>query len=192
MPLRIGLSILFGLLMVAGIVVLILRRMAEEDFNWIDIGTLIATFACIVCFILVPWNFYTINTGEVGVIKHLGVAEEVKSPGTYGNFWMTYKIEKYDTKVRNIEVDEATYSNDAQTMQIQMTIQYSVNAEHVLEIANKYGDIAMLENKIKSVAVEQTKAILSSKKAMDIISNRSEMSPLVSEAIKNTITSDWL
>ena len=167
---------------------------AEEASNKsskkFGIGITVAII-CIVAFILVPWNFYTINAGESAVIKHLGVAKEVRTSGTYANFWMTNKAEKYDIKVRNIDITTATYSNDAQTMDIQMTIQYSINSEHLIEIVNKYGDIAMLESKIQSVAIEQTKAILSSYKAMDIIARRSEMSPLVSTAIKNTITSDY-
>ena len=167
---------------------------AQKDYNKQKASCIIWLILVVVNavgFIIVPWNFYTINPGEAAVVKHLGVATEVRTSGTYANFFMTDKIERYDTKVRNIDITEATYSNDAQTMDIQMTIQYSINPEHLVDIVNKYGDISMLESKIKSVAVEQTKAILSSYKAMDIIANRSEMSPLVSNAIKNTITSDY-
>ena len=145
----------------------------------------------ILAFVIVPWNFYTVNPGEAVVVKHLGEAKEIKSSGTYANFWMTDSIERYDTKVRNIDITTMTYSNDAQTMDIEMTIQYSINGEHLIDIVNKYGDVAMLESKIKSVAIEKTKAILSSYKAMEIIARRSEMSPIVSNAIKDTITSDY-
>ena len=196
MVFKVLLALVFGLLMLAGFIVAIVFGVRYGEYEDKDdkkkaLIALAAGVVMMILFIIVPWNFYTVNSGEAVVIKHLGEAKEIKTAGTYANFWMTNSRERYDTKVRNIDIETMTYSNDAQTMTIQMTIQYSINSEHLIDVVNKYGDISMLENKIQSVSIEKTKAILSSYKAMDIIANRSEMSPIVSTAIKETITSDY-
>ena len=49
----------------------------------------------------------------------------------------------------------------------------------------------MLQNRIQSIVIEQTKAVLSSHKAMDIIANRSSVSPEVEKAIKEAVDSDY-
>ena len=151
----------------------------------------IVAIICVVAFIIVPWNFYTVNAGEAVVIKHLGEAKEVKTSGTYANFWMTNSKEKYDLKVRTLDIETMTYSNDAQTMDITMTVQYHINQEDLIKIINQYGDVTALENKLQSVSIEKTKSVLSSYKAMDIIANRSAMSPMISDTIRAAITPDY-
>jgi len=191
MVFRVLLAVLFGLLFIGGLIAGIVRRVNDEDWTKADGIITIITLACLVAFILVPWNFYTVQAGEAAVIKDLGVAKEIKASGTYANFWMTNKVEKYDMKVRTIDIETMTYSNDAQTMDITMTIQYHLNQENLIDIINQYGDVAALENKLQSVSIEKTKSVLSAYKAMDIIANRSTMSPLISDTIRATITPDY-
>ncbi len=188
---RVLLAVLFGLLFIGGVIAGIVRRVNNEDWTKADGIITIITLACLVAFILVPWNFYTVQAGEAAVIKDLGVAKEIKASGTYANFWMTNKVEKYDLKVRTIDIETMTYSNDAQTMDITMTIQYHINQEDLIKIINQYGDVSALENKLQSVSIEKTKSVLSSYKAMDIIANRSAMSPLISDTIRAAITPDY-
>ena len=141
--------------------------------------------------VLVPSSFRTVETGEVAVVKHLGLAKEVKTPGTYFSFWLTDTYEYYDTKVQNVDIVTAAYSSDAQTMNIQMTLQYQVMNDKVLNVANQYGSLDTLQNRIQSIAIEKTKSILSSYKAMDIIANRAAMSPAVEEAIINAVGDEY-
>ena len=145
----------------------------------------------VIAFIIVPFSFHTVSSGEVAVVKHLGKIEDVKTAGTHYDFWMTNSYTKYDTKVRNLEAETAAYSSDAQTMNIQMTIQYQINSDKVIDIATQYGKLDVLESRINSIALEQTKSVLSSHKAMDIIANRASISPAVEAAIKNAVGDEY-
>lgn len=159
-----------------------------DNGNGVGCGISIAVIiASIIAFICIPFSFHTVQTGEVAVIKHLGEAKEVKTPGTYYDFWMTNKYVKYDTKVQNVDIETAAYSSDAQTMTVQMTLQYSIQSDHIIDIMTQYGTLDVLQNRIQSISIEKTKSVLSSYKAMDIIADRSSMSPAVELAIKEAI-----
>lgn len=154
-------------------------------------GFIIAAVAGAICFALIPFSIHTVNTGEIAVVKHLGEAKTIRTAGTYFDFWITESYQKYDAKVQNIDILTSAYSSDAQTMDISMTLQYQIMSDHVMEIANQYGSLDILQNRLQSIAVEKSKTVLSSHKAMDIISNRSEMSPAVEKEIKNAIDESY-
>lgn len=158
--------------------------------------TLIAVTAvfCVVllaAMAIVPMSFHTVETGEVVVVKHLGEAKYVRTAGTYFDLWITNKCETYDAKVQNVEILTSAYSSDAQTMDIAMTLQYQIMTDKVINIAQQYGSLDVLQSRIQSIAIEKTKSVLSSYKAMDIISDRASMSPQVEEAIKSAIAEDY-
>ena len=111
----------------------------------------------------------------------------MESPGTYFDFWITKNYTTFDTKTQTLQLDAATYSSDAQTMNVQMTVQYRIHADSAIKIAEQYGTIDTLQARIEAIVAEKTKATLSSHKAMDIIANRASMSPLVEDAVRNAI-----
>ena len=140
---------------------------------------------------IVPLSIHKVDAGELAVVKHLGKITDVKTPGTHFDFWITNKYVKYDAKVQNVEATTMAYSADAQTMDIQLTLQYQIATDHVVEIATQYGSLKTLENRIQAIAIEQTKSVLSAHKAMDIIANRAAISPAVEDAIKNAINEEY-
>ena len=152
-------------------------------------GTLavVACIALVIAFIAVPFSIRTIDTGEIAVVKQLGEAKYTRTAGTHFDFWMTDTYTRYDTKVQNVDIATSAYSSDAQTMDIAMTLQYQIIEDHVIDIAREYGTLEVLQNRIQSIAIEKTKSVLSSYKAMDIIADRATMSPLVETAIKEAI-----
>ena len=145
----------------------------------------------VIAFILVPFSFHTIDAGEVAVVKHLGQAKNIRTAGTYVDFWVTKKYQKYDAKVQNVSVETMAYSSDAQTMDIQMNLQYQILSDKVIDIANQYGSLDALNTRIQAIAIEKTKATLSSHKAMNIIADRAVMSPAVEEAIRNAVGEEY-
>ena len=141
--------------------------------------------------IIVPSSFHTVEAGQVAVVKHLGEAKNVRTAGTYFDLWITEKYEYYDAKVQNMSIITQAYSKDAQTMDIAMTVQYRIDEGKVIDIANQYGTIDMLANRIESIATEKTKATLSSYSAMNIIETRSTISPLVENTIKAAVDEEY-
>jgi len=142
-------------------------------------------------FLIIPMSFRTVDTGEVVVVKHLGEAKNVRTAGTYFDLWLTETYDRYDAKVQNVEIITAAYSSDAQTMDVAMTLQYQIRTDKVIDIATQYGSLDVLQSRIESIAIEKTKSVLSSYKAMDIISDRASMSPKVEESIKTAIADEY-
>ncbi len=140
---------------------------------------------------LVPPSFHTVEAGQIAVVKHLGEARNVRTPGTYFDFCLTETYEYYDSKVQNMDISTQAYSKDAQTMSIAMNVQYKIDESKVIDIANQYGTIDLLANRLESIATEKTKATLSSYSAMNIIETRSTISPLVEETIKSAVNEEY-
>ncbi len=140
---------------------------------------------------LIPASFHTVEAGQIAVVKYLGEAKEVRTAGTYFDFWVTKTYEYYDSKVQNMDIVTQAYSKDAQTMSIAMNVQYKIDTSKALDIANQYGTIDLLANRIESIATEKTKATLSSYSAMNIIETRSTISPLVEETIKAAVNEEY-
>lgn len=144
-----------------------------------------------IAFLIVPFSIHTVESGEVAVVKVLGEAKEVKTAGTHFDLWITKNYQYYDAKVQSIDITTAAYSADAQTMDVQMTLQYQIMSDKALDIANQYGSLRTLESRIQSIAIEKAKSVLSVDKAMDIIARRAEMSPAVEAAIKNAVGEEY-
>lgn len=185
-------GIIIGLLLLAGVIgVAIHTFVVYEETDKLNIVELIIAIVLALALITVPLSIHQVNAGEVAVVKHLGKAVDVRTAGLHFDFWIANKYEKYDGKVQNVEIETATYSSDAQTMDIFMTLQYSVMTDKAVDICNHYGSLKVLENRITSIATEKVKAVLSQHKAMDIIANRAEMSPMVEDAIKEAVGEDY-
>lgn len=146
---------------------------------------------CILGFLIVPFSFHTVQTGELAVVKQLGEAKYERSAGTYFDLWFISSYQKYDCKVQNVEITTAAYSSDAQTMDIAMTMQYQILSDKATDICKQYGSLDALQNRIQAIAIEKVKAVLSAHKAMDIIADRAAMSPAVEEAIRAAVGEDY-
>lgn len=142
-------------------------------------------------FAVIPPSFHTVQSGEVAVVKVLGEAKNVRSAGTYFDFWLTNTYDIYDAKVQNMEIATQAYSKDAQTMGVNMTVQYKIDVSKTIEIANQYGSMDVLANRIQSIATEKAKATLSSYSAMQIIETRSTISPTVEQIIKEAVNDEY-
>lgn len=167
-----------------------LHAAAKKKKRRAGIGALLV-LAAVLLFVLISPSFHTVEAGEIAVVKHLGEARSVRTAGTYFDFWVTESYTVYDAKVQNMEVLTQAYSKDAQTMDVAMTVQYQISTEKAVQIANQYGSIEVLANRIESIATEKAKATLSSYSAMQIIETRSGISPQVEDVIKAAVTEDY-
>lgn len=183
-------STLFLVVIAVGAALLAYTFYKARAFKLNVLGVIIAAIG-IIGMIIVPSSFHTVEAGQVAVVKHLGEAKNVRTAGTYFDFWLTESYEYYDAKVQNMNITTQAYSKDAQTMNIAMNVQYRIDESKVIDIANHYGTIDLLANRIESIATEKTKATLSSYSAMNIIETRSTISPLVEQTIKAAVDEEY-
>lgn len=183
------LAILTGLLALVSLGVAIYHGF--EGNTGVSTGSWIVCAAMVILFIFLPWNFKTVDSGEVAVVKHLGEVVEVREPGMHTDFWMTNTYVKLDTKVRQVDIVTASYSNDKQTMDISMTVQYQIKKDMAKNIVVHYGTLDILESRIQSVAIERTKAIMSSYTADSLIEQRSIISAAVADAVESALNENY-
>lgn len=142
-------------------------------------------------FMTIPFSIHQVDAGEVAVVKVWGEAKEVRTAGMHFDFWLSHKYEKYDIKVQQAVIETQAYSSDGQTMEIELVIQYQIQADKSIDIYKNYGGLEMLQNKIETVSTEKMKSVLSQKSAMTIIETRATVSPDVETSIMNAITNDY-
>lgn len=156
-----------------------------------QVTCLVLAILCCLSFIIVPFSFHTVDSGEIAVVRNLGKITGTRDAGTNFDLWVTTSYQKYDTKVQNVDITTAAYSSDAQTMEVAMTLQYQIMPDKVIDIATQYGTLEVLQGRIQSIVIEKTKAVLSSHNAMDIIANRASISPEVEKAIKDAVDANY-
>lgn len=161
-----------------------------KDFTKGIIG-ISAAIVLFIIFIFVPFSFHQIDSGEIAVVKHMGEVREVRTAGVYFDFWVTEKYQKYDAKVQTLEFVAPSYSNDKQTMDITMTLQYQIKADRVMDIAVNYGSLELLNSRIQSVVLERTKSELSKYSADQIIQDRAAISPEVTAVVSEAINENY-
>ena len=183
-------SAIFLVVIAVGVGIIALSSYKARTLKINVFGVVIAIIG-VIGMVLIPSSFHTVEAGQIAVVKHLGEARNIRTAGTYFDFWLTESYEYYDAKVQNMTIKTQAYSKDAQTMDIAMNVQYKIDDSKVIDIANQYGTIDMLANRIESIATEKTKATLSSYSAMNIIETRSTISPLVEETIKKAVDEEY-
>ena len=137
-----------------------------------------------VVFVFVPFGFVQVDAGEMMLVKEWGKAKNVTSAGLQFVNIVSQSTEKYSVQTQQIDQAFEAYSLDAQSMQIKMAVQYTIDGSKIIEIANTYGSQKVLQTKIEKVIEEKAKTVLSTKSAMVIIETRGTISPLLLEAVK--------
>ena len=61
-------------------------------------------------------------------------------------------------------------------MDIEMTVQYQIDIPKVINIANTYGSLEVLNSRITSVAIDAMKTVMAENTADQIIQGRGEIS----------------
>lgn len=188
-----AISIILGIILFAAVIGCIVGayKCYDNDLNTGKVICIVLAIVFTLSFIIVPFSFHTVNSGELAVVKNLGKITGIRDAGTNFDFWLTTSYQKYDTKVQNVEIVTAAYSSDAQTMDVAMTLQYQIMPEHVTDIATQYGTLEVLQSRIQSIVIEKTKAVLSAHKAMNIIATRANISPEVEAAVKEAVGDDY-
>lgn len=143
---------------------------------------------CLISFVVVPFSLHQVDETEVLVIKEYGkVKEVITDPGMEFDFWLGKSYERIDTKTQDLKIEAMTYSSDAQVMNVALTVQYKFLGGEAKKIVKDYGSTKALTERITSVLTETPKAVLSTRTAMEIIANRSSITPEIREAIQNAL-----
>lgn len=136
----------------------------------------IVSIVSLVLFMFLPFSIRTVDATQVAVAKVWGEAEYTKTSGTHFADWISTQYIYYPISTQEINNEIQAYSQDAQSMNAQLVVQYRIKADKAVQITKEYGDNEMLKSRIQSIVEERAKSVLSKKQAMAIIETRSQLS----------------
>ena len=180
------LFVLFSCLVFLGLFLILLGMKKANGRGFKILGGIIASISFILL-VVIPGGFYQVEAGEAALIKEFGQAKTVESAGLKWRFWIKDSVTYYDLKVQEIDNNIYAYSQDAQTMEAQLIVQYKLMPDKIIQINEEYGSIESLQQKLSSVFMEKCKVVLASSSAMKIIENRDSLSKTVEEQINQGI-----
>lgn len=163
----------------------------------------IAAVVSLVFSATIPGSFHQVEAGTYAVVKEVGRIVDVRTPGTYFDFYMTRQYEVYDATVQQLKINTAAYSKDGQTMDLEVYLQYQIQLDKLVirddhgqiiqteGIAGKYVTLESLQSRIETQCIEKTKAVMSSAEAMTIIQDRAVYSDRVSSTVRDAIGPDY-
>lgn len=155
------------------------------------IGFIAAAGICFVLFLIIPFSVHTVEPGQVAVVKVWGDAKYFRNSGTYFDFWISNQYEVYDATVQQEEIVTMCYSSDAQAMDVALAVQYKIQSDKAIEIANNYKGLKRIKELISNVAIDKAKIVLSKKSAMTIIETRASVSPDIEAEIKSAVNDGY-
>lgn len=200
---------LFVTLMAVGIVLGI--KGYTDDKSGMKLSGIVTGVISFILFLCIPFSFHKIDSGEIAVVKEMGKIIDTREAGVHFDFWMVRKYEKYDTKVRQLDIVTSAYTAgdkaqevegdiaptgteqkaQLQPIDIQLTIHYAINKESAKTIALEYGSLTSLESRISSVVTAKIKEVVKKYEAAQLISERDVLASEVLEAINNALGNDY-
>ena len=192
MAIKVTLFILLGLaiLIFAGLAFWREWKAEEDDASRISVfvfgGLLLAMIGCI---ILIPGNIHQVDTGEVAVVRHMGKVTCAREPGVYWDWYFTNDYEYYDTKIQSTEIVTKAYTSDAQTVDLDVIIQYQVDKSQAEYLATTYGSTSSVESKMEAVAFDRMKSVIGQNDAEYTVRNRSTIKANIEETIASAVNS---
>lgn len=137
----------------------------------------------ILCVVFCIRGVKVVDQTEIGVVRTFGSVTGTIDSGLNFVNPISQSVSMYDLRIHVREAAFATYTKDAQPVDVSIEYQYEPQADRVLEIASQYGSYDILETKIAKVVEERTKIVIARYSAMPLLENRSNLSFEVDEEV---------
>ena len=146
----------------------------------------------ILVFVLFFGSMKIVDQTEVGVVKTWGQITGQLNPGINFIYPWIDSVTKYDTKVRSKELTFASYTKDAQPIDVIVEVQYELPRENAMSVVSQFGNYEALEGKISNVTEERIKVVLSQLSAMSLMETRSKLSTNAMIEVQNLETTFFI
>ena len=126
-----------------------------------------------------------IQTGQLGVVKRIGVVNEVLDPGGFNiRLFLIHTVERYDITVRETDLRFRAYTLDAQNVDGQVSVQYQINPAEVMIIAQQFGNLPNLERRLHAMLLQETQNVFALKSAMELVEQRATLSSQIWDRLR--------
>ncbi|MEQ9618204.1 MAG: prohibitin family protein [Deltaproteobacteria bacterium] len=146
--------------------------------------------AIIVIIILATSAFVIVDSGHVGVVRTLGAVQPNPLPeGFHFKKPFIDKVESIDIRLTKAQSKSTAASKDLQTVETQVTVQYSLMGPVAPKTYQKIGTRDVVAATVIEPAIQESvKAITAQYTAEQLVTKRAEVKLQIQEAIDNFIT----
>ena len=144
----------------------------------------------ILLFFVVTGVFVIVESGHVGVVRTLGAVQPNALPeGFHMKKPFMDKVEQIDIRLTAASAKAVSASKDLQTVQTQVTLQYSITGDLAPVIFQKIGKRNTVSLTLIEPAIQESvKAITAKYTAEQLVTKRAEVKVEIQEAINNFIS----
>jgi prohibitin 1 len=130
--------------------------------------------------------FTVINAGERGVIMHFGeVQSEILNEGFHPILPIYTNIKKISVRVRKVDVATKVGTKDLQTLDLNTSINWHIQAERVNHVYQQIGDERQIGETIIIPAISEVlKASTPQRTAEEILKQRTDLKQEIEKALK--------
>ena len=134
-------------------------------------------------------SWYTVDQGERGVILRNGAITGTADPGLGFKLPLIDTVVDIDIRTRaNLYENVMAYSRDQQTAGLNVSVNYRVPADQVLNVYENYGSVENLRSRVLDRKVfDQTKNVFGQFNAVTAIQERARLVADVQMAIQNAV-----
>ena len=134
-------------------------------------------------------SWYTVDQGERGVILRNGAITGTADPGLGFKLPIIDKVVDIDVRTRaNLYENVMAYSRDQQTAGLNVSVNYRVPVDQVLNVYENYGSVDALRSRILDRKVfDEVKNVFGQFNAVTAIQERSRLVADVQMAIQNAV-----
>ena len=143
----------------------------------------------IVLIILATSSFVIVESGHVGVVRTLGAVQPTPlSEGFHFKKPFIDKIEQIDVRLTKAQSKSAAASKDLQTVETQVTVQYSLTGPAAPETFQKIGNRDVVAATVIEPAIQESvKSVTAQYTAEQLVTKRAEVKLQIQQAIDNFI-----
>jgi len=143
----------------------------------------------IVVIVLATSAFVIVESGHVGVVRTLGAVQPVPLPeGFHLKKPFLDNVEQIDIRLTKAQSKSAAASKDLQTVQTQVTVQYSITGPTAPKTFQKIGTREIVAATIVEPAIQESvKAVTAKYTAEQLVTKRAEVKLQIQEAIEKFI-----
>ncbi len=149
----------------------------KQILHWV-----VGIVSSIVGLALILATFGTIETGQIGVRTTLGKVTGVSGPGLYFKVPFFQEISFIDVQTQKEQVNADAASNDLQTVNAKVAVNYNIDPNKVVELFTKVG--TEYKGRIIDPAIQEVvKAVTAQYTAEQLITKRAEVTDKIQVAL---------
>lgn len=162
--------------------------MSTPQTNGIPFKTIGLSIVAVIGLSVAYSGFYTVNEGNVGILKRFGEAKSQEGPGLHFKLPVAETVEELEIRTRkNVEKLKASTS-EQMPLTAEVSVNWTVVKSEAFELYKLYGGLDQFENRILDPRLRSaTKDALARYKAEEIIQKRGEVIAKIEETLLATM-----